>query len=371
MCWGWPPACSARATSARVRPATTSSPSDARCLLSAWLAAVGLEDLDGGELIAYMQDDGFSHSDLYRRACRAHERRLREAVDLALGAAHGETRRRRPPRAACSTPASPRCPTRPLRPSWPTSRPSCGRSRRARSSFCGAGAREDDGTPRVAILADGIGSTHGVSRTIQEIRQRGVPGFEIEVLGTDAEVDRRLAAVAEFEVPFYPGLRIGVPSLPGAVQALTDGCFDAVHVCSPGPTGIAGALVARALGLPLLGSYHTELAAYAGMRSGERLVAEAMAGAVALFYNACDLVLSPSGASDRALAAIGTPLERVLRWDRGVDTARFDPALRDAPSRARAASTSCTRDGSPARRASSCSPTCFCAPAAATSGCIS
>ena len=160
-----------------------------------------------------------------------------------------------------------------------------------------------------------------------------MPGFEIEVLGTDAEVDRRLAAVAEFEVPFYPGLRIGVPSLPGAVQALADGCFDAVHVCSPGPAGIAGALVARALGLPLLGSYHTELAAYAGMRSGERLIAEAMAGAVALFYNACDLVLSPSGASDRALAAIGTPVERVLRWDRGVDTARFDPALRTRPAR--------------------------------------
>ena len=309
---------------------TDLEPSDARCLLSAWLAAVGLQDLDGGELIEHMQADGFSHSDLYRRACRAHERRLREAVDLALGAAHGET--------DVGTAASgvfdaciAAVPYAPAAAFLANEQAKLRAISPARSSFCGAGARGDDGTPRVAILADGIGSTHGVSRTIQEIRQRGVPGFEIEVLGTDAEVDRRLAAVAEFEVPFYPGLRIGVPSLPGAVQALTDGCFDAVHVCSPGPTGIAGALVARALGLPLLGSYHTELAAYAGMRSGERLVAEAMAGAVALFYNACDLVLSPSGASDRALAAIGTPVERVLRWDRGVDTARFDPGLRTRP----------------------------------------
>ena len=55
---------------------------------------------------------------------------------------------------------------------------------------------------------------HGVTRTIEEIRQRGVPGFEIEVVGTDPEVDRRLSAVAEIDVPFYPGLRIGVPSLP-------------------------------------------------------------------------------------------------------------------------------------------------------------
>ena len=55
------------------------------------------------------------------------------------------------------------------------------------------------------------------------------------MLGTDPEVDRRLPAVAEIDVPFYPGLRIGVPSLPAAVQTLADGGFDAVHVCSPGP----------------------------------------------------------------------------------------------------------------------------------------
>jgi glycosyltransferase involved in cell wall biosynthesis/predicted metal-dependent phosphoesterase TrpH len=305
-------------------------PEDARCLLEAWLAAVGLQELDGDALIAYMQEDGFSHSDLYRRACRAHERRLRDAVEQAVGAARGET--------TIATAASglfdaciAAVPYAPAAAFLANEQVKLRAIAPARTRFGATGGREDDQTQRVAILADGIGSTHGVSRTIQEIRQRGVPGFEIEVLGTDAEVDRRLAAVAEIDVPFYPGLRIGVPTLPGAVHALADGCFDAVHVCSPGPAGIAGALVARALGLPLLGSYHTELAAYAGMRSGERRVAEAMAGAVAMFYNACDLVLSPSGASDQALAAIGTPAERVLRWDRGVDTTRFDPALRTRP----------------------------------------
>jgi glycosyltransferase involved in cell wall biosynthesis len=181
----------------------------------------------------------------------------------------------------------------------------------------------------VAIIADGIGSTHGVTRTIEEIRQRGVPGFEIEILGTDPQVDRRMPAVTEIEVPFYPGLRIGIPSLPVAVDALADGGFDAIHVCSPGPAGVAGALVGRALGLPLVGSYHTELTAYAGLRSGQRRIAEAMAMAVSALYGACDLVLSPSPAADAALAAIGMPAERVLRWDRGVDAARFDPALRE------------------------------------------
>jgi glycosyltransferase involved in cell wall biosynthesis len=86
--------------------------------------------------------------------------------------------------------------------------------------------------------------------------------------------------------------------------------------------------VARALGLPLVGSYHTELTAYAGMRSGEQRVAAAMAMAVSTFYGACDVVLSPSSAADAALAAMGMSGERVMRWDRGVDTSRFRPRPR-------------------------------------------
>jgi glycosyltransferase involved in cell wall biosynthesis/predicted metal-dependent phosphoesterase TrpH len=305
---------------------------DARCLLQAWLSAVELDGLDERGLIAYMQDEGFSHADLHRRACRMHERKLRSAVAVAVEAATGQADLAAAAHGvfeAC-TAAIPYAPAAAFLASEQVKlaaipdgvRPGTGQRP-------GASRLHDCERPRVAIIADGIGSTHGVTRTIEEIRVRGVPGFEIEVVGTDPEVDRRLAAVAEIDVPFYPGLRIGVPSLPGAVQTLTDGCYDAIHVCSPGPAGIAGALVARALGLPLVGSYHTELTAYADLRSGERELAGAMAMAVSAFYGACDVVLSPSAATDGALSAIGMPAERVLRWDRGVDTSRFDPRLRD------------------------------------------
>lgn len=312
------------------------TPADARCLLRAWLSAVELDHLDERGLIAYMQEEGFSHSDLHRRACRLHERKLREAVERAVRTATSEADAdadtpgmttlaaidHRELSAAAAGLFESCIAAIPYAPA--TAFLSSEQSKLARYAVA-----SDGEPPRIAILADGIGSMHGVTHTIEEIRRRGVPGFEIEVVATDPDVDRRLSAVAEFEVPFYPGLRIGVPSLSAAVQTLAEGHFDALHVCSPGPVGIAGALLARALGLPLIGSYHTELTAYAKLRSEDQGIAEAMGMAVGAFYNACDLVLSPSPASDVALSCIGMAPDKVLRWDRGVDTSRFDPALRD------------------------------------------
>ncbi|HLH14324.1 MAG TPA: glycosyltransferase, partial [Solirubrobacteraceae bacterium] len=311
------------------------TPQDARCLLRAWLSAVELDDLDERELIDYMQADGFSHADLFRRACRLHERKLREAVDVAVAAVNGRAHVAAAAEGvfeACIA-AIPYAPASAFLASEQAKLAAIPDSlARAHGGRGGERRREDGERPRVAILVDGIGSTHGVTRTIEEIRQRGVPGFEVEVVGTDPQIDRRLPAVAEIDVPFYPDLRIGVPSLPAAVQAvagLSGAGYDAIHVCSPGPAGIAGVLVARAMSLPLLGSYHTELTAYAGLRSGDPQVTGAMALAVSAFYRACDVLLSPSAAADDALASIGMDGERVLRWDRGVDTGRFDPALRE------------------------------------------
>jgi glycosyltransferase involved in cell wall biosynthesis/predicted metal-dependent phosphoesterase TrpH len=293
-------------------------PDDARALLAAWMDAVGLE---AGEerFLAHLQGEDFSHADLFRRARRAHERTLAKAVDEVVAQA-----------------ASPR--------------PDLGRAAAGLFDACMAAipyapaaaflGREksklarQDGPPaeplRVALVADGVGGMHGVTHTLDEIRERGVPGFDVEVVGTDANVDRRLSAVAEVDIPFYAGLKVGVPSLPALVETLADGRYDVVHVCAPGPAGVAAAMIARVMGLPVLGSYHTELAAYAGLRSADPMLELSARMALAAFYGSCDHVLSPSPQSDEALRGMGLPVERIGRWDRGVDLGRFDPAKRQA-----------------------------------------
>ncbi len=286
-------------------------PDDARALLRAWLGAVELE-VDEGKLLERLQEDEVSHPDLYRRARRIHERKL---ADVTRNIAQGID--------GLDLAASARELFDACIPAIPYA---------AASAFLGREkqklTRSEGDRPRVALVADGLGGTHGVTRTVQQIRDRGVPGFEVELIGTDADVDRRLSAVAEIEVPFYPGLKVGVPSLPTIVETLAEGRYDLVHLCSPGPAGVAASLLARVLDLPVLGSYHTELAAYVGVRSGQaRLEKMALAGLVK-FYGGCDLVLSPSPATDDHMASLGISPDRIARWDRGVDVRRFSSAHR-------------------------------------------
>ena len=293
---------------ARSGPLTADlGPEDARALLGAWLDSVDL-DMDAHGLLAHMQSDDFSHADLFRRARRVHERRLREAVGrtLATAASRGNYAAAAADLFAACIPAVPYAPAAAF----------LGREK-------GKLAGREAEPRRVALVADGLGGMHGVTHTLDEIRDRGVPGYEVEVIGTDPNVDRRLAAVAEVDIPFYEGLRVGVPSLPAAVEALAEGRYDLVHLCSPGPSGVAAALIARIMDLPVLGSYHTELGAYAGLRSGDPLLQAGMEAALSAFYGGCDIVLSPSESADQSLGALGIEAARLGRWDRGVDIERF------------------------------------------------
>ncbi|MGZ4278960.1 MAG: glycosyltransferase, partial [Solirubrobacteraceae bacterium] len=289
-------------------------PDDARGLLHAWLEAIDLH-LDEGDLLALLQDEDFSHADLFRRARRAHERKLAGAVDGVLSATTtgGDLGAAAAGLFDACVAAIPYAPA---------------------AAFLGREKGklvQREGDPlRVALVADAVGGMHGVTHTLDEIRERGVPGFEVEVVGTDANVDRRLSAVAEVDIPFYAGLKVGVPSLPAIVEALAEGRYDLVHLCSPGPAGVAAAVIARVMEVPVLGSYHTELAAYAGLRAADPKLEFIARAAIAAFYGQCQVVLSPSPASDEVLRGIGIDAERIGRWDRGVDVGRFSPTRRDA-----------------------------------------
>ena len=157
-------------------------PEDALALLRAWLTSMELAsspevDLDELQLLAYLQDGELSHHDLERRAKRIHERELARVVTEATEiASSGNLMGLVDMPAKLFNACLPAVP-------YAAAAAFLGREKQKLT-------RTDGDRPRVAIVADGMAATHGVSSTLRQIRDRGVPGFEVEVIGTDADVDR-------------------------------------------------------------------------------------------------------------------------------------------------------------------------------------
>jgi hypothetical protein len=183
-----------------------------------------VQELGAASLLRSLKEGRLAHADLERRARRAHERKLARS---ARTIAH-----------AIETAAAEPAPSGVMRlrhgalelfdaciPVIPYG---------AAEAFLGSEKRRlertDGERPRVALVADGLSAVHGAAGTIRQVRERGVRGFEVEIVGTDADVDRRLATVAELEIPLYPGLHVGVPSMPAMVEAIAQGRYDIVHV---------------------------------------------------------------------------------------------------------------------------------------------
>jgi len=116
---------------------------------------------------------------------------------------------------------------------------------------------------------------------------------------------------------------------------------DIVHVISPGDFSALGAYLGHQLGVPIIGSYHTQLHQYAATRMRRSigflpsLLREPIVGFVqgaslwgmTLFYKIPSLLLAPT---HEICHWLGQSTGRPCRlMGRGVDTTKFSPAWRD------------------------------------------
>src|SRR5262249_37819931 len=130
-------------------------------------------------------------------------------------------------------------------------------------------------------------------------------------------------------LPTSEHLELRFPSVLHVLDRVEQARPDVVHLATPGPVGLCGLAVAKLLGLPLVGSYHTELGPYALHLTRDLVIAEAMGAYVDWFYGRCDVVLAPTSALGSELRR-RHPASRVAVWSRGVDATAFSPARRSA-----------------------------------------
>jgi glycosyltransferase involved in cell wall biosynthesis len=127
-------------------------------------------------------------------------------------------------------------------------------------------------------------------------------------------------------LPRYPGLRFGWPSGGRIRRAWRAFRPEVAYIATEGPLGWSALRTARALGVPAASGFHTRFDDFVA-HYGLKLLTPLVFATLRRFHNAADATLVPT----RELQAF---LERsrftgVVRLERGVDTALFDPARRD------------------------------------------
>lgn len=188
---------------------------------------------------------------------------------------------------------------------------------------------------RVAIVAESFlpnvnGVVNSVLRVLEHLRANGHEALVIAPGATKGQEEiatyegYRIARVPAVDVPGINSLPIGVP-MPSVYTELKKFQPDVVHLASPFVLGGAGAVAARALKLPCVAIFQTDVAGFANNYKMKFLSKMAWRW-VRVMHNMCAMTLAPSSVTMRELEE--NRVRGVVHWGRGVDTERFHPSKR-------------------------------------------
>ena len=181
---------------------------------------------------------------------------------------------------------------------------------------------------RIAFVTETwLPSTDGVvTRMTSTIRELRRSGHDVLIIAPEGGEERYLGATVRGVPTFalrrvYGGKRWGLP-LPRIGGYLREFQPDIVHVVNPMMMGIVAVIAARLARLPLVASYHTDVARYASYyKLG--FLRPVIWWLLRRLHGQAELNLATSGATCAELREHGIP--RVALWRRGVDLELFRP----------------------------------------------
>jgi glycosyltransferase involved in cell wall biosynthesis len=185
----------------------------------------------------------------------------------------------------------------------------------------------------VAIFTDNdFDPLNGVTTALRAALERQPQGLRLRVytnsvLGVNAPHYLALAAPA-LPVPFCGDLRVYVPRVGTFLRHAREDRIGLIHLTSPGPVGVAAMRVASALGIPMIGSFHTDLAACTSALRGPCKLSSWIGAYTQWLYGRCCRILVPSEHTRGVLVGAGTDPDRVDVWPAGVNTDLFSPHRR-------------------------------------------
>lgn len=180
------------------------------------------------------------------------------------------------------------------------------------------------------FLPETNGVTNSVLRVVEHLERRNCEVLVIAPgIGPDRYSDTPVERVPAVGLPVYRSLSVGLPTR--RVRSILSAFRpDVVHLAAPFVLGAAGVRAARALGVPSVAIYQTDLAGFAA-RYGLGFATNATWSWLRWVHNQAELTLAPSTLAAWTLRSHG--IDRVRMWGRGVDLERFHPMHRSHPLR--------------------------------------
>lgn len=187
---------------------------------------------------------------------------------------------------------------------------------------------------RIAIVAESfLPRVNGVSNSVVRVaRHLRDSGHDTCIIAPDSFTaehfeDIPVRTVPSIEMPGRSATDIAVVTPEAVARSLRAFAPDVVHLASPFLLGRAALRASKALGIPTVAVYQTDVsgfASYYGL-SAASSIAE---GLLRRIHRDADRTLVPSSDSERYLRGLG--VEQLHRWGRGVDTDLFHPRHADS-----------------------------------------
>lgn len=195
-------------------------------------------------------------------------------------------------------------------------------------------AFEGSGEKPVVCFVDAPDHVSGVATTLREWSNRAAARREAFVIFHSGDRDLfrnglRFEPVGTLELGVYGGMQLHVPQVAAVLAAARRRGCRAVHVSTPGPMGLLGLVVARELGVPVVGTFHTDFPSYAARLTGDYRLEHSTWRFMRWFYGQLDRVAAPSASTRDRLTWNGIDADKLTVVGRGIDTERFSPDHRD------------------------------------------
>lgn len=202
--------------------------------------------------------------------------------------------------------------------------------------MCAAGRQNRGRAMYISLVTETFDpDINGVATTLKQIHSALLlSGHRVQLVCPKGDKARELDDLLEvpgLALPFYTDVRLGLPVGRRLKRRWQTERPDLVHIATEGPLGYAALRTAKALGLPVTSSLHTNFHTYMAFYRVGWLAAPVMRY-LKWFHNHTACTFIPTGQQAEALSLSG--FDRLAVLGRGVDTALFNPERRDAALRA-------------------------------------